>query len=1124
MNTRDIIQRLLESEVTKDYLKSLNSKSSLYLHGLCGASASLQVSLSFAANQRPILVCLSNKEEAQYFKSDLENWLTGQTIHFLPSSYLKSFSTSREHAMGVQERLETLSALRKNDQRIIVTYTEALAELVVDEEQLSSNTFEIFKGQNLDIDFLSEFLYENGFEREDFVFEPGQFSIRGGIIDLFSFAHEEPFRMELDGDVIESIRSFDVNTQRSTKEMAQFSLVPKLSGGEGNRSTEKIPVFNYLNDETLVFLTERTLQLENLAKAWEQNLQSYVSEKDINTESDISHPKSTWMTPKEWMEGLESFKNIFFGGDRPAEKHDTVNFKQEPQPIFKRNIEMLKSWMGENAINGFDTWVFSDNSKQIERLQVLLKDQELEQAFEPVYVGLSGGYIDFDHKVAFLTEHQLFDKYYKPKSRQRYTGTASLTLRELRHLQPGDFITHIDHGIGKFAGLEKMEVNGVSQEVLRIVYRDNDLLYVSVNSLHKISKYTGKDGTEPTLHKLGSGTWDKQKKTTKRKVKDIARELIKLYAQRKKEMGFAFQPDNYLQLELEASFFYEDTPDQAKAVESVKKDMENETPMDRLVCGDVGFGKTEVAMRAAFKAVCDSKQVAVLVPTTILAQQHYRTFKKRYSGFPVNIDYLNRFKSTKEQKEVIKKLKSGQVDVIIGTHRLIGKDIEFKDLGLLIIDEEQKFGVGAKEKLKQFRVNVDTLTLTATPIPRTLHFSLMGARDLSIINTPPPNRQPVHTELAVFNKSFIGEAVLHELNRGGQVFVVHNRIRDIHELARIIGEEVPEARVCVGHGQMDGSDLEDVMVKFIEGEFDVLVATSIIESGLDIPNANTIIINNAHMFGLSDLHQMRGRVGRSNTKAYCYLLSPPISTLPEDSRKRLRTLEEYSELGSGFQVAMRDLDIRGAGNLLGAEQSGFIADMGFDMYHKILDEALRELKQEEFTEVFEETAESIESRDCQIDTHYEILIPSEYVTQTSERISLYSELSNIATELGLRDFISELKDRFGNPPQQVLALADSIRLKWLAKSLGLEKVALLQTKMRCFFPGDQNAAIYQSEAFQHLIQLVAVEPNKYSAKQTDKAFIIDVRGITDVFQALYELGEWKSKMSISEPITEDESN
>ncbi len=1106
MNTRDIIHDYCELEPFKELIHLLEkSDDTIFLQGLSGSGGALTISSLYSSCQKPMMIVLPNKEEALYMKSDLENLLIGEPIYFLPETFLKPYQFQRENAMAVQERIETLSSIRKNNKRIIVTYGRAVAEFVIDKIQLTQNSFEIAKGQNLDIDFLLEFLELNEFERVDFVFEPGQFSLRGGIVDLFSFAHEFPFRIELDGDIIESIRSFDVNNQLSLKEMAQFSLVPKI---KASPEIKKASIFEYLEPETLLITLDSFLQFEELAKGWESSLQNYQSAIDLNSTNVPPHPKEIWMSPKEFVNLHSKYKRIFLGGDKPLDKFTTVAFRQEPQPIFKRNFEMLKTWLAQNQENKIQTLVFSDNSRQIERLQTILKDTAIEHEFAPIYVGLSGGFVDHDAKLALITEHQLFDKYYRPRSRQQYSSSTTLTMRELKNLKPGDFVTHIDHGIGRFAGLEKMEMNGVMQEVVRLVYRDNDLLYLSVNSLHKISKYSGKDGTAPTMHKLGSGAWEKQKRTTKKKVKDIARELIALYAKRKKERGFAFSPDNYLQLELEASFFYEDTPDQAKATEDVKRDMENEQPMDRLVCGDVGFGKTEVAMRAAFKAVCDSKQVAILVPTTILAQQHYRSFKKRFSGFPIEVDYLNRFKSTKEQKETLEKLKNGKVDVIIGTHRILGKDMEFKDLGLMIIDEEQKFGVGAKEKLKAIKVNIDTLTLTATPIPRTLHFSLMGARDLSVINTPPPNRQPVHTELAAFSRDLISKVVSDEMDRGGQVFMVHSRVKDIYELANIVSSEVPGCRVCVAHGQMEGHELEDVMVRFIEGEYDVLVATTIIESGLDIPNANTIIINNAHMFGLSDLHQMRGRVGRSNIKAFCYLLSPPISTLPEDSRKRLRTLEEFSELGSGFQVAMRDLDIRGAGNLLGAEQSGFISEMGFDMYHKILDEAVRELKNEEFNEIFDHS-DDIKSRDCQIDTHYEILIPSTYVSQTAERLSLYSELSNIESELQLRKFSEQLIDRFGKLPTEVIALIDSVRLKWSGKDLGMEKIALSEMRMRCYFPGDPNASVYQSNAFAEIMGFVAQNQSKFAVKQTDKALIVQVNQVGNIFEALHVLGEWK---------------
>jgi transcription-repair coupling factor (superfamily II helicase) len=1108
VNTRDILQRYagVPGVVELTEVLAVQDKPQCYLDGVCGSGPAVILSSLYAKGPFPALAVLPNKEEALYFKTDLENLLPGEPIIFLPDSFLKPYHLETENALAVQERIEAINSLRRNNNRIVVSYLPALAELVAEQAEVEKNTYEISKGQQLDVDFLMDFLQDNGFERRDFVFEPGEFSIRGGIIDLFSFAHEYPFRIELDGDTIEGIRSFDVVTQLSLKEIAFFSLVPNLQSDAMRITTTS--VFSYLHPNSVLWLAEIGLQTEELGAAWEKALQVRQTSMDLKSVHVPPDPALKLMTPGQVKRLPDQYTTIYFGSMKPSAKTRAVEFGQQPQPLFQRNFDLLKVWLQDNEKNQIQTLVFSENNRQIERLQTILADLDAGVDFIPVYQGLTGGFVDDDAKLAFTTEHQLFDKYYRPKSRQRYSSNTALTLRDLRNLKPGDFVTHIDHGIGRFAGLEKMEIQNRTQEVVRLVYKDNDLLYVSVNSLHKIAKYTGKDGTPPALHKLGSPSWEKQKKTTKKKVKDIARELISLYARRKAQKGFQFAPDNYLQLEMEASFFFEDTPDQSKATDDVKRDMENEQPMDRLVCGDVGFGKTEVAMRAAFKAVCDSKQVAVLVPTTILAHQHYRTFRKRFAGFPVNVEYLNRFKSAKQQKETLQKVKEGKVDVLIGTHRLLGKDVLFKDLGLLVIDEEQKFGVASKEKLKEFKVNVDTLTLTATPIPRTLHFSLMGARDLSIINTPPPNRQPVHTELHVFSRAMMAEAVQYEVNRGGQCFVVHSRVKDIYEIAAMIEADCPGVRACVAHGQMEGHELEDAMVKFVEGEYDVLVATSIIESGLDISNANTILINNAHMFGLSDLHQMRGRVGRSNVKAFCYLFSPPLSVLSEDARKRLKTIEEYNELGSGFQVAMRDLDIRGAGNLLGGEQSGFMSEMGFEMFHKILDEAVRELKQEEFSDLFDQE-EDISSRECQVEADYEMLIPSDYVTNIAERLSLYSELANVRDEVELKRYSSGLADRFGKIPDPVYRLIDTVRVKWSGKRLGLERITLNNGAMRMYFPGDPSAAVYSSEAFGRMMQHIANAPQKYSMKQTDKALILSVRGVESIFEAIAILADFE---------------
>jgi len=1108
VNTREILQRYAQVPGVEQVKKALEAKnkSQIFLDGVTGSGPAVILSSAYADGAFPALVILPSKEDALYFKNDLENLLQGEHILFLPDSFLKPYKLQTENALAVQERIEALNSLRRNNQRILVSYLPALAELVAEKAEVERNSYEINIGQKLDVDFLMDFLQDNGFERADFVFEPGEFSIRGGIIDLFSFAHEHPFRIELDGDIIEGIRSFDVSSQLSLKEIGFFTLVPNLQSETIKSKTTS--VFEYLHPETVIWFCEPGLQTEELSAAWQQLLQEKQTAQDFSKESQPPDPANKLLTPAQVTRIPAAHTTVFWGTMKPGAGITPIEFGQQPQPLFRRNFELLKTWLQENQKNRISTLVFSENSRQIERLQTILTDLDADVEIVPVYQGLSAGFVDDDAKLAFTTEHQLFDKYYRPRSRQRYSSNTALTLRELKNLKPGDFVTHIDHGIGRFAGLEKMQIQNVTQEVVRLVYKDNDLLYVSVNSLHKIAKYSGKDGTVPVLHKLGSPVWDKQKKTTKKKVKDIARELIRLYALRKAQKGFTYNPDNYLQLEMEASFFYEDTPDQAKATEDVKRDMEKEQPMDRLVCGDVGFGKTEVAMRAAFKAVCDSKQVAVLVPTTILAQQHYRTFKKRFAGFPVNVEYLNRFKTQQQQKDTLKKVAEGKADVLIGTHRLLGKDVQFKDLGLLVIDEEQKFGVAAKEKLKELKLNVDTLTLTATPIPRTLHFSLMGARDLSIINTPPPNRQPVHTELHIFSRAIMAEAIHFEMNRGGQAFVVHSRVKDIYEIAAIIESDVPGCRVCVAHGQMEGHELEDVMVKFVEGEYDVLVATSIIESGLDISNANTILINNAHMFGLSDLHQMRGRVGRSNVRAFCYLFSPPLSALTDEARKRLKTIEEYNELGSGFQVAMRDLDIRGAGNLLGGEQSGFISEMGFEMFHKILDEAVRELKQEEFQELFENEIEDISSRECQVETDYEMLIPSDYVTNIAERLALYSELASIKNEKELHDFQLALTDRFGKTPVPVLRLLDTVRVKWAGKKLGLEKITLNNGSMRMYFPGDPAAAVYSSSAFGNMMQHVASNPNKFNMKQTDKALILTVRGVETIFEALAILADF----------------
>ncbi|MFI5220838.1 MAG: transcription-repair coupling factor [Bacteroidia bacterium] len=946
MNLEELINHYRESSRFRELAGKLPPLAKLRLTGLVGSVDSVLAAALFHEKNSTQLFIFNDDEEARYFYSDLENLLEGKSVLFFPSSFKHPFHIHVPENSQILERAETLNRLnqRSVNAELIVTTADALAELVITENDLSKNTYELKVGQEFDLEFFNEFLNEHHFERSDFVFEAGQFSIRGGIVDVFSFSNDQPYRIELNGDVIESIRTFDPNTQLSVKKVDRFFIIPNVQINQENSSRQHF--FDYLNDDVIFWTKDLQLSLDGIEKGLEQAEGFYKKFKTEDVEDKLLPVEKTFISSKIIIDEIKKFRVIEFGTRFYFKKSEQIEFNISPQPVFHKNFKLLIENLRSNQQNTYLNLIFSDSSRQIERLYSIFDDLDKAVEFKPVYHALTSGFIDHDLKLACYTEHQIFDRFYRGKIKHGYSKSKIITLKELRDLKPGDYVTHIDHGIGKFAGLEKVVVSGSMQEAVRIVYRDNDLLYVSINSLHKISKYVGKDGTEPRVNKLGSDAWEKLKTNTKKKVKDIARDLIKLYAKRKAQPGFAFTPDSYLQTELEASFMFEDTPDQVKSTADFKKDMESEHPMDRLICGDVGFGKTEIAIRAAFKAVCDSKQVAVLVPTTILANQHYRTFKERLKDFPCNVDYINRFRSSSEQKEILKKLAEGKIDILIGTHKLIGKEVKFKNLGLLVIDEEQKFGVAAKEKLKAMKVNVDTLTLTATPIPRTLHFSLMGARDLSIINTPPPNRQPVETELHAFNDELIKEVITKEVNRGGQVFFVHHRVKDIFEISERIRILCPGVRIGVAHGQLEGDKLEDVMIKFIEGDYDVLVSTTIIESGLDISNANTIIINNAHMFGLSDLHQMRGRVGRSNTKSFCYLLVPSMTMLTTDAKRRLNAIEEFSDIGSGFNVAMRDLDIRGAGNLLGGEQSGFIAEIGFEMFHKILDEAIQELREE----------------------------------------------------------------------------------------------------------------------------------------------------------------------------------
>lgn len=1090
------------------------------IKGLQGSLDAIVLAASFKLHPQDYWVVLQDRDEAFYFQNDLQNLLSREIL-FFPLSYRRPYEYDEVENANILQRTETLNKLaNKTRPEIVVTYPEALGEKVITRRSLTAKTFTIKKGEKLDVAFLEEFLHDADFEKTDFVYEAGQFAVRGGIVDVYSFSHELPYRIELFGDEVDSIRSFEPGSQLSVESVEYVNLVPNLQSALVKE--ERQSIFDFIAPSTRLWFKDIQLVLDVVEKTFDKAVQAYDHTSKGGKTTLVLSPEEIFDSAQNFLSKSQAFTRIEFGSRSYLKEVKTFDYSAAGQPSFNKNFELLATNLVEEQDKGYGNFIASDTPKQLERLTGIFAEINQQVKFQPLEFSLRAGFVDQSLKIVCYTDHQIFERFHRYRAREKYSKSKALTLRELYTLQPGDFVTHIDYGIAKFAGLEKKEVSGHEQEAIRLIYRDDDLLYLSIHALHKISKYTGKEGTPPVMSKLGSQEWENKKAKVKKQVKDIAKELIALYAKRKGAPGFPFSPDSYLQAELESSFIYEDTPDQAKATEDVKRDMQEAHPMDRLVCGDVGFGKTEVAIRAAFKAVTDSKQVAVLVPTTILAFQHYRTFSERLSNLPARVEYVSRFRSEKEIKETLKRVKEGQVDILIGTHRVVSKDIQFKNLGLLIIDEEQKFGVKTKDKLKEMKVNVDVLTLSATPIPRTLHFSLMGARDLSIIATPPPNRQPVTTELHTFNETIIRDAVSYELKRGGQVFFVHNRVSDIESIANIIYRLVPDCRITIAHGQMEGHQLEKAMLKFVEGEYDVLVSTNIIESGLDIPNANTIIINQAHMFGLSDLHQMRGRVGRSNKKAYCYLLTQPTSVLTADSRKRLAALEEFTELGDGFKVAMRDLDIRGAGNLLGAEQSGFINDLGYETYHKILDDAVQELKETEFKDLFaSELAEKAKLivQDCVIETDLEILIPDSYVANISERLGLYSRLDSIKDEEQLEKIARELKDRFGPLPTPVEELINTVRLRWLGENLGFEKLSLKNERLRAYFTSN-NDVYFKSEVFGKILAYIQQHPRQCKIKdQAGKAMMI-IENIKQVDHAIDLLNhmhvfEFKSSREIS---------
>jgi transcription-repair coupling factor (superfamily II helicase) len=1102
MDVPEIISRYREGDVrTTGILEQIRKNPRVHLHlkGIPGSLLSMIATAVYQEIGRNHLFIMNDKEEAAYFLNDLQTLLPGKDIHFLPDSFRKPGTYDEADTNNVLQRTESVNRLLHSQTRgeLLVSYPEAIPEKVVRKEELERSTLFIKKDEKLDSHFIIDVLMEHGFVRSDFVYEPGQFSVRGGIIDIYSFGNELPYRIELFDDLVESIRVFEPITQLSQKNVAQITIVPNMQ--TQFTETVKTNLFNCLPDDTIIWFRDAQYTGEVFQHYYDNALAWYsIMEKSshLHEQHPFAHhdPEALLATEFELHESLQRFPLIEFGLTQHLSDAHTIDSHALPQPLFNRNFELLLQNLNGLHAEGYQIFLFVTHNKQVERFHQIFQDLKAGFPFQAFAYALSGGFIDHDQKIACYTDHQIFERHHKYQLKSGYGRKEAISVKELLQLQPGDFVTHIDHGVGIYAGLEKIDAGGKIQEAVRLKYKDGDLLYVNINSLHKISKYAGKEGNTPKLNKLGSDAWENLKRKAKKQVKDIAKDLIALYAKRKASKGFAFSPDSYLQTELEASFIYEDTADQEKSTADVKKDMERSYPMDRLVCGDVGFGKTEIAVRAAFKAVADGKQVAVLVPTTILASQHYRTFSERLKDFPCRVDYINRFKTSKQKKESLEALKAGRTDILIGTHSIIGKTVEYKDLGLLILDEEQKFGVAAKEKLRNLKASIDTLTLTATPIPRTLQFSLMGARDLSIINTPPPNRQPVSTELKTFDAEFIRDAIYFEIYRNGQVYFVHNRVRDIEEVARLIRQVCPDVKVGVAHGQMDGDELEDHMVRFIDKDYDVLVCTNIVESGLDIPNANTIIINNAHFFGLSDLHQLRGRVGRSNRKAYCYLISPPLHNLPDDSRKRLRTIEQFAELGSGFHIAMRDLDIRGAGNLLGAEQSGFITDIGYDTYHKILDEAIRELKQTAYKELFADQLQDNMDyvKDVQIDSDLEMLIPDHYINNIAERMAMYTRLDNVQDEAGLEAFRVEMNDRFGRIPEAVEELFNAVRLRWVAKELGFERIVFKLRKLRCYFPENQDSAFYESSHFHLFLQYIAQQKATLHMKQTDKHLLLAI--------------------------------
>ena len=1109
MSNIDISQSLAESLQMQKLETSISkNENNTLLKGLVGSSLSFVISSIFSKKSTSILFILEDKDTAAYHFNDLEK-LNNNKVLFYPESYKNPYSSNNIDNSNILLRADVLNKINSvNESFIVVTYYKALFEKVVTKLELQKNTLAIKVGDELSIDFINEMLFEYEFSRVDFVTQPGDFSVRGGIIDVFSFSNNEPYRIEFFGDEITRIRSFDLESQLSITSYNDIKIIPNIQSDI--KIENRISFLDILPSESIVFSKSSKFLLNEIKTLFDKSVTIY---KELSSTTVQLQPKELFSSSKEIKKSLIKHKLVEIGSNSIF-SNNIINYNTKPQPSFNKSFELLIDNLNSYAKLGFKNYLCCANKQQQNRFTDIFDNLDLDVNYIPVILPLFKGFIDNDNKIICYTDHQVFDRYHKYKIKDVYAKKQALNIKELTKLKVGDYITHIDHGIGKFGGLKKIDVEGKMQESIKLIYGDRDTLYLSIHSLHKITKYNSKDGKAPKIYKLGSKAWKILKQKTRSKVKVIAYDLIKLYAKRKNQKGFQYSQDSSLQHELEASFIYEDTPDQVSSTADVKKDMESLRPMDRLICGDVGFGKTEIAIRAAFKAVDNNKQVAILVPTTILAFQHYKTFSSRLRDFPVSIDYLNRFRSPSDKKNIIEEISNGKIDIIIGTHQLVNKNINFKDLGLLIVDEEQKFGVSIKEKLKNIKENVDVLTLSATPIPRTLQFSLMAARDLSIINTPPPNRYPISSEVVRFSETIIRDAITLEILRAGQVFFIHNRIENINEVAGLIQRLVPEAKIKVGHGRLEGKKLEQLMLDFMDGSFDVLVSTTIVESGLDVPNANTIFINNANNFGLSDLHQMRGRVGRTNKRAFCYFITPDYSTMTDDARKRITALEEHTALGSGFNIAMKDLEIRGAGDLLGGEQSGFINDMGFETYQKILNETITELKQNEFKDLYSDEKPEDYVREVSIDTDFELLFPDSYIKSVNERLQLYSELNKIFNVSQLSNFEIMLEDRFGNIPYQVEDLLMTVKIKWAAIELGFEKLVMKKGIMKAYFIKDKNSNYFKSSIFTSILNFVSLNSQNCNLKEKStlngSKLVLTIKKIENIDKALLFLENIKS--------------